>query len=925
MNQSLSQRRAAVLSIAVASSILGWSSPAFSQVGYPASDPLAVFAPDEFVPLSEYAIAQQGTTVTLSVHPDILAWASSTLPPSIKIARQLITVGDTEDGPFQLKNPTAIDVVGGTVSFTAARTSRIVVVSTGLRNDFPIVTHWDASANPDGGYDDPNIPNVPGVEPPPRGGQSPDATDGIGRMEFTTSAASPSVPTLHLSGGGAIYAEPSEDHRVDGHRAYFATHRYALFSDGTETTPAKDGELGDADVPTYERYIGENWSTAAVSKRAAARLSDLSRASTGWPIAHRNPTPAFGTPAAGEEPLSENYPIMQLVHAKITGLDRVETFGREDNLASILVPPSWVKNPLPGSEYAVLFGAGYDIHVTMFRPDNEFLEPIGALHNGGLRAITVLTNGGGAICSLSQQVSAYENHEKLFDFIEAELGGDRTRVVATGASRGATAALAMAAGYVDPTNPAIEFHPFEAVYVNAFVPTAYPGKAWRDNTNSTYPLIQASAQIYSGLLDGWRPEECFDSFLDEVVPGATAATGVSGAFLSAESMFGTGDYDYIDENLGNGAPELVRRLAEKGTKVKLGMTTHDYTRSVIDLPRYHEALLEVVDVNGNPYLDGSVVPPAPLGPIETSVAVSYRAGHGGIGGGTGPTLIEMLAEAAGGPMAPFSVAVSHFNNATDADEASLNGQELIPNSGTSPTSLPMVMECPRFVALGQDHTLAVAGPQRTAFVVQAVPIDWGIASPPDPTVNTPAIVLDVQGTTPTFGYLLDPQTMTVWHFDGVTYEDCLQPGGGSCTAVAAGTAFMYNRAEQTLLPNLFEVLPDVASGAALSGLEVNIAPPSDTALAGGWMYVLGFVPEGQSTLYSVGSESSTPAPPLGSPTYQLGPLVYWGNPFSSTATGDACLDAAATGDFFPALDLLPDVFQHARSSGISTDRLFDNL
>lgn len=686
-----------------------------------ASDPEAVFVPGDRVPLSEFVLAPMNQATVLHVHPDVLNGVSSPIRVCLQPPEE-----EPDGGSFTEVVPSAVDTVAGTVTFTPNRLRRAVVVTESLLNDFPVVTHWEDSLN-----------SLGGLNGEPRGGQCRDGTDGISTRDwgFDPSVPGATVRTFYSTQSDAgPWPDPSDTSRT----LLYGTNRYALFSDGTETTDAKDGEVADQDVPAYERYIAENWTLGRVTNLAAIRLSDLTRETTGRPIAHRNPTPAFelsATPPCDDPPslplvpktLEPGLPILQVVHAYIVDYDDATIEGSESCLATFVVPPMWVPAEPAEPVYTVLLSSVYDIHASIFAEETVqyWMRSIGELADEGTPVVGIVTNGGGATASLSQQRSLFASAEQLFDEALDLLSTDRERVVAFGLSRGATAVIGLSG------NP---FHDaFTAQYVSISSPTTHPGESWVSHSDATYGLIRASVDIFSGYVGSWFPGDGVDDPFEapSQLPGGALRTGPE---LAMETIYGTSNPALVDTTLANAAPGFVNELARKGTRMIVATGTHDHAKPFAFMTRYYDALqaAEAPDP-GNP---STMIPT----PVPTRFLITYRAGHGG-GDVAGPDLTELLRRVDAPTLPdPFAseTGVFHqrYETVADAQDGTANVYD--------PDPVPLVLEAPIILAEGEQCSLTVAGPPGMEYIVGASAIDpgvWGSALLADLDVSVPTIAL----------------------------------------------------------------------------------------------------------------------------------------------------------------------------------------
>jgi hypothetical protein len=604
------------------------------------------------VPLSQFVSAGGGETAVLHVRPEILAWLVGENARVEVSARSSTGVKDTVADSF--------DTVTGIVTFTPPVDADLVVVSGELRHDLPVVTHWNASRN-----------LLDGFLGAPRGGQQVGASDGIGQLDYD-----PGSGALFGKDVDILNQDPTEGHAhlVAGPYA-FSTHRWALFSDGTETTDAKDGEPADADVPGHERYIAENYALAAPTDLAAIWLSDRSREISGLPIAHKNHPEAFAAGGPAKRKLLPGLPIFQVVHCYVVPFEDPGVVGAEQSLATFIVPPGWVA--APATPYAVLFNSFYDIHSSTFGVMGaEFLRTLGELYAlDGRQAVGILHNGGGASACQTIHASAYANAARLFSEAQSRLGIDTSRVVVTGGSRGGTSALGLSA------NPFADA--YTATYILAVNPQTHPGEALHRFANPTYPLVQSGVAAGAGYKAAWK-----DGWTDP-------ESGRSGAQEAGITYLGQHDGAAIDAELANGSPSFVAALAAKGSRVILRLGTHDHSKSFSHMTRYIEALQ--------------------LAGVPTRAEIGYRFGHGAAVNTT-PTERDLLNWTIDG-VDPLETGIVHLHPETAQDEVDFQGTEFTPEHA------PVFVESPLWTGLGQRHTHTFTGPPGALYELWAAPID----------------------------------------------------------------------------------------------------------------------------------------------------------------------------------------------------------
>src|SRR6185503_4531908 len=187
---------------------LGLIGSSASATGAGPSSATAVFVPNDRVPLSEFKY-KSGSSVTLHVDPEILAWIS-VHSGTVKVCIL------KQNGTLQFVNPTSTNPTTGEVTLTnSLLAGSCVVVSSSLKQCLTvgtpsIVTHWDASLN--GG----------------RGGQSVGATDGLSTLDLDVSNE-----VLVVTGDGIGNTNENWPDVYPPDPYAFASDLHALFSDGS--------------------------------------------------------------------------------------------------------------------------------------------------------------------------------------------------------------------------------------------------------------------------------------------------------------------------------------------------------------------------------------------------------------------------------------------------------------------------------------------------------------------------------------------------------------------------------------------------------------------------------------------------------------------------------------------------------------------
>jgi hypothetical protein len=629
--------------------LLGAAFPAHGQA--PASDLDQLFDPGGRVPLSEFvdgADVPTGQALIMTVKPELLA-AIATYGATLEVAQ-------SSAGGTVFHTPTSVDPVTGLVTLLSDVDERFCVTTGALTNDFPLVTHWDATANNG------------------RGGQVPGQHDAISTYELDLLDEKPG--DLVTTGDSILNDDPAWDNPAAPSAGpyMFATNLYAIFSDGSELTAAKDGDVADRDVPDYENYIAENYAGTAISNEVAVWLSDKTRATSGWPIVHRNAHTAFDAMAPTGEQVQDLVPAFQVVHCFIVpNADDPAHPGKEESLATFLLPPFWER--APGRDYPVLFNGFYGINgSTVGTMGDKFLTALGELFEDHDRsAVGILWNGGGAGACQTMHRSAYDNMAELMDQADALVAADKQLMVISGGSRGGTTGLEMAA------------NPYHSNYTARFViannPQSSPGEAIGKNSNPTYGLVNTTVADETGYQDGWK-----ETWVDPV-------SGLSGDDIAMHVFLGSMDPAYIDANLANNSDPFLDALVSKGTQVIMRVGTHDFSRSFTHQARYYEALV----AKG----------------VPVRMEVSYRFGHRHTVGQL-PDEVQLLNQVIDDDPS-LATGLVHFKKASVIDY----------DTGVpfTPDHQPFIVEAPITTGLGQTHSWSFIGPPATAWEIHITKLD----------------------------------------------------------------------------------------------------------------------------------------------------------------------------------------------------------
>jgi len=479
------------------------------------------------VPLSPFVSKAADEPAVMHVDPRILAWALTRPEGRVEVA-----VRDST-GSVQILPATSIR--NETVHLESPLAGACVVVSPDLTHVLraeerhSIVTHWDDA--------------------------------GRGTCSFGAREARITLDYDPVLGEdvrrGTLLSPPGSLHTWD-------TAQKNLFSDGSG-----DPEVENARVPGFERYIGETYAIAGPTNLRAVSLSDSVREATGLPVAHRNLLTNAG----------DDLPVFQLVHAQLVDIGDLypQQAGRENSLATYVLPPGWSSTAEPGS-HPILFNGFYDVHGSTFgRTGQRFMETLGRLHaeSGGTDlAVGLLWNGGGAAVSQTLQRSAWDNATQLIADAASLLAADADAILFAGISRGGTTALAMA------SNPLGA--PYTAAAIHAVDPQVDILEALYRYLNPAYPLMQRSAEVGIGYRDSWKSTW--------TVPAGEPDAGTPRNDVLRRNFFGTLDDLEIISDYTIHSARFRDGLEAAGPEIVLALGTHDYSKPFAQPAGYVNAL-----------------------------------------------------------------------------------------------------------------------------------------------------------------------------------------------------------------------------------------------------------------------------------------------------------------------------------------------
>ena len=464
-----------------------------SMIIQPVIGAFHVFIPERNIPISVFIEKTSGTSIELAVKKEVLQGIPA---ESIKIACK-------SSDSLVYYNPTEIDVAGGKVKHNnLSANGKFVAITTVWQNDFPIVTHWDQSLNSG------------------RGGVRYGASDGIKEQDLDAN-------------GNVVYIDNVFDTNHDSPYMY-NTENYAMIADDPL-----------ARVPSYEQYIGENYSLLKVGDTQALEIADSVIKNTGYPIIF-----ICNTGTNSDVLLTEGVPAFQHINGLLIGSGTVYS------LATVILPPYW--DTAPAVKYPVLFHSYYDLNEDAFRltETRSYCKVMGNLVNAGIgSAITILYNGGGSMATYCGNLSLYTNVKLLLNAAANYLGADKHSIVASGFSRGAYGPM-LYAGAPERSNA------FTIRYIIAECGVFYNGQ-WSYNTApATHPNLAYAAGYLNGYKFSWM-----SSWRDPV-------SGMPGRDLSLLAMFGSTNRVYAD-NRSAGSLEFINNMKAQGTKLILINGTHD--------------------------------------------------------------------------------------------------------------------------------------------------------------------------------------------------------------------------------------------------------------------------------------------------------------------------------------------------------------
>ncbi len=478
-----------------------------------------VFQTGAGVPLSLFQNYPGGSEVVLDVKPEILTYAQS----------HGFSLAIFRDGNY-LGAPTSVDTALGKVRYTTGTSGKyVVVMATGWQNA-DVVNHWDPALN--SGH----------------GGFSQGAADMTGHLGTLGIDLNQEVVTKAF--GYTQMPPPSGDQYV------YNQSKYSFGSTG-------------AQIPDFEHYCAEKWSTYTVQRELALWFSEQMIKQTGFPVIFSN------WPAA--TPLSD-IPAWQMISARV-----IEANSGKGSLATYILPPHWTASP--AIRYPIVCMGYYDLHQAVFMDGGlEMLKLVGrAYTEGGRSAVTMLWNGGGATGGTRTfQRSAYDNAALMFNIAATEYGADQNSIITLGGSRGGISALMMAGNPYSSS--------YKVKYAIAMVSPAGAADMLDVGYNTTYPaLFFISSQEDVGYWEAWKQS------------WSHPVTTRNGKDSLAYNLFGTTNLTTI-RGLSPYSDASINVLLSNGTKLYLLNTSHDpFTPAFPAVDFYRRATAAGVPVEQHVY------------------------------------------------------------------------------------------------------------------------------------------------------------------------------------------------------------------------------------------------------------------------------------------------------------------------------------
>jgi acetyl esterase/lipase len=423
----------------------------------------------------------------------------------------------------------------------------------------------------------------------------------------------------------------------------------------------------DGRQPGFNAYVGDTWSTQAISDQAATSYFNELCQSTGMPFRFLR-SDAIGTDRIKAEPGA-----VQVIHSVVI----------DGSLATIVLPANW--NPQHGGAgYPIIANGYYDINENVFEVGSrggEGRQVLGMVANstsaGRTGAIGVMWNGGGGLASYTLNERAQDQFAAVIAKVAKDFGGDPQRIVMFGTSRGGGTSLTMA------SNP--KGHPYRVTYVAAAVPPTRIGEH-AVLRSPTFPAMLDSVGWTTGFQDAWRT-----GWTVPACGGNPLLTGKSGVEAQLYALTGTTDPAEADANRSLVSPRFIDGLKRAGTAVHLEVGSHDF---IVPYAHQVEYGLKLLQANI---------------PLEAEVMI--RAGHFR----RRPDLaawnaLQAYVDPARAGQAPtVTSGISYYRVDREA-------KQLVAFT-PSDAVYPFTLEGPRFVAAGSRFPLVMVGAAGTAWEV----------------------------------------------------------------------------------------------------------------------------------------------------------------------------------------------------------------
>lgn len=329
-------------------------------------------------------------------------------------------------------------------------------------------------------------------------------------------------------------------------------------------------------LPTFDHYVGTNWSTQQILDTQANSFTQNLCQQTGVGIVLLRPD---ATVANGR--LLDRPGYTQVISG-------IPMFG---SMFIVVLPPNWNSNA-PAGTYPILADGFYDVNGFYggdFVGISKFISQ--SALNGEPGAIGLFWNGGGSSGTHTFGPMARTQFGEIIDYLK-NYGGDKDRIVTAGISRGACTALYMA------SNPAP--HDYTVRYVYAAAPMPKLGRL-SSLVGTTFPIFYNAADLAFGLENAWMPGWTYPAAAGN--QGLTGL-GVLGAWLTIET--GSSDPADVDQNYALIAPAMIQALKAAGTEVYLALSSNDsYMPHGFNLDYLRTLTQSGIPVQANWYLLGS--------------------------------------------------------------------------------------------------------------------------------------------------------------------------------------------------------------------------------------------------------------------------------------------------------------------------------